>query len=155
MTYTTGYGHSGIMFNVVAQKDIVITSLTFEWNGGYGDPHPFEVWKMKEYGSYNSDYTPGAWGDYSNPDNWELVKSGTATSTWTGWSSAPGSTGELDIEVPEGETQAILIHGVSRGILSYWPNNGAGAAGDVFTGDNSIQITNGQPTPFKMGSSLD
>ena len=100
--------------------------------------------------------TFGSYDGYSgNGGAWELVSTGSATATWSGWSGNPATTQPFEIAVPEGETQAILIQGVSRGLVNYWPSS-AGCHGCTFAQNDAIEITNGRPTssnPFGNGYS--
>jgi hypothetical protein len=82
----------GIMFDVVAINKVSITKLGFQFNGGYGSSHPYEVYMLTSLGIH----TP-----------WTLLASGDALSEYP----SGAFTASFVADIPAGQTRAFYIRG--------------------------------------------
>ena len=127
--FTSNTGVQGIEFDIKAKKDVVITSMDFNFNG------------------CDDDYISGSFALYSKAGS--HVGFEELSSTWTyvcggkvycdvygNPSSNTGDAGNCDVAIKAGNTQAFYIQGVSRGLLSL--RYDTDEIGDLLASDENI-----------------
>jgi len=118
------------MFECVGLKDTTVTQFGFQFNGGIGRSHGYEVFKLNMPGSFAGHmFTPGAWSK---------VASGFALSNYL----AGAITAEFEVHVLAGQTQAFYIRGTGRGLISS-KTNGYG----VYKSDENMKLMVGVGLP--------
>jgi hypothetical protein len=126
-------GMGGIMFDVVAtNKDLSVTKLGFQFNGGYGSSNPYEVYMLTSLGIH----TPS---NMFQPSLWTLLASGDVLS------EDPGTfTASFVADIPAGQIRAFYIRGVSRGIVSQKSEASGDGYGYAYKSDSNMELMAGR-----------
>ena len=122
-------GNNGVMWDVVALKDLTIKSISFNMNGcGVGASYEYEL--------FVKDGTSNGYATNSGP--WSIACSDTVTCTGD---SLNANTGSCPISFVEGETKGLYLRALTRGILQL---SNTDNVGDVYSEDLNLQALVGQ-----------
>eukprot|EP01083_Nonionella_stella_P020308 56310_1 len=143
-------GNYGNMFDITARDNAVsITNLRFAFNGCTSSSYDFYL--------YTKEGTLS--GSEEDSTAWELACSGNTKCTWdtSVFSSWYGETGDCDIRIAAGATQALYVYSTQRGLICYNTVKAGlgGDIGDEWTRDENIIVSLGTSgyKPFQMYSS--
>jgi hypothetical protein len=121
------------MFDVVANNKVSVTKLGFQFNGGFGSSHPYEVYMLTSLGVH----TPS---NMFQPSLWTLLASGDVLSEFF----VPGTfTASFVADIPAGQTRAFYINGGPSGIVSQESES----YGDAYKSDSNMELMVGRGLP--------
>jgi uncharacterized repeat protein (TIGR02543 family) len=136
-TYAGGNGQCGIMFDIVAKSDVLITRFDTNVDADSGDTVTIRIYGKE-----------GTFADsYGDPSAWTIL--GTSDVVAAGPDVPTPLPIVVDVSIPAGSTYAFLITTVgNHGALNY--TNGEGI-GSLVVQDDHIQILEGMGVAYDFG----
>jgi len=117
------------MFDVIANKDISINTIEFNFNGCVESAHTYAVYKRNVFATHV--------GSEEVITNWDLVNTATVSCLGLNPSSV---TENLNIVIPAGETLGLYLEAGTRGVLA---TTSVTVAGTPYVNNSDLTITNG------------